>query len=58
MTINYWNEREREEAPPITVLASLAANQYEELRTGPTGLAGPVGLTGPAGLTRRTLERP
>ncbi len=54
MTITYWNERDKVEASPITVLASISAYQFEELRTGPTGLAVPMGSTGPGGLPRRS----
>jgi len=54
MTITYWNEKDKEEAPPITVLASVSAYQFEELRTGPTGLAVPMGSAGPGGLSRRS----
>jgi general secretion pathway protein J len=38
LTVTYWNERGKEEASPITVLASVSANQFEELKTGPMGL--------------------
>ncbi|HUL23128.1 MAG TPA: type II secretion system protein GspJ [Thermodesulfobacteriota bacterium] len=54
MTLTYWNERDKEEAAPVTVLASVSAYQFEELRTGPTGLAVPMGSTGPGGLPRRS----
>lgn len=34
MTVTYWNERGKEEASPITVLVSVSAYQFEEMRTG------------------------
>jgi general secretion pathway protein J len=54
MTITYWNERGKEKAPPITVLASVPAYQFEELRTGPTGLAISTGSAGFGGLPQRS----
>lgn len=38
MTVTYWNERGKEEVSPMTVLASVPAYQYEEVRTGSRGL--------------------
>jgi general secretion pathway protein J len=38
MTVTYWNERGKEEASPVTVLAPIAAYQFEEVRKGPLGL--------------------
>jgi len=38
MTVTYWNGRGEEEATPITVLAPVAAYQFEEVRKGPMGL--------------------
>lgn len=38
MTVTYWNERSREKASPITVLAPISAYQFEEVRRGPLGL--------------------
>ena len=38
MTVTYWNERGKEELSPMTVLASVSAYQYEEVRTGSRGL--------------------
>jgi general secretion pathway protein J len=38
MTVTYWNERRKEEAPPITVLAPVPAYQFEEMRRGSIGL--------------------
>ena len=38
MTVTYWNERGKEEVSPMTVLASVSAYQYEEVRTGSRGL--------------------
>jgi general secretion pathway protein J len=38
VTITYGNGRGKEEVSPITVLASVSAYQYEEVRTGATGL--------------------
>jgi general secretion pathway protein J len=46
ITVTYWNERGKEEASPMTVLASVAAYQYEEVRTG----------TGPRGLGRGLIQ--
>lgn len=37
VTVTYWNERGKEEATPITVLAPVAAYQFEEVRRGLTG---------------------
>jgi general secretion pathway protein J len=37
MTATYWNERGKEESSPITVLAPIAAYQFEEVRRGPMG---------------------
>jgi len=47
MTVIYWNERGKEEAFPITVLAPVSAYQFEELRTGPMGLGRRTTQTGP-----------
>jgi general secretion pathway protein J len=38
IAVTYWGERGKEEASPMTVLASVAAYQYEEVRTGSRGL--------------------
>ncbi len=38
ITVTYWNERGKEDASPMTVLASVSAYQYEEVRTGSRGL--------------------
>jgi len=38
MTVTYWNEGSKEEISPMTVLASVSAYQYEEVRTGSRGL--------------------
>jgi general secretion pathway protein J len=37
MTVTYWSERGKEEVSPMTVLASVSAYQYEEVRTGSMG---------------------
>lgn len=37
MTVTYRNAKGKEEASPMTVLASVSANQYEEVRTGSMG---------------------
>jgi len=37
MTVTYWNERSVEEVSPITVLASISAYRYEEVRMGAMG---------------------
>jgi general secretion pathway protein J len=37
MTVTYWNGKGKEEASPMTVLASVSACQYEEVRTGSMG---------------------
>lgn len=37
MTVTYWNEKGKEEVSPTTVVASVAAYQHEELRTGSAG---------------------
>lgn len=34
MTVTYWNEKGKEEVSPMTVLASVSAYRYEEVRTG------------------------
>jgi len=34
MTVTYWNEKGKEEASPITVLAAVSAYQFEEMRAG------------------------
>jgi general secretion pathway protein J len=47
MTVTYRNERDKEEAPPITVLAQVSAYQFEELKTGPMGLGRRTIQTGP-----------
>lgn len=47
MTVAYWNERDKEEASPITVLAPVLAYQFEELKTGPMGLGRRTIQTGP-----------
>ncbi len=47
MKVTYWNERDKEESLPITVLASISANKFEELRTGPTGTMRRMTPTGP-----------
>ncbi len=52
MTLTYWNDKDKEESPPITVVASVPAYQYEELR------AGPGRLGGQGGLQRSTIQRP
>ena len=52
MTVTYWNEKNKEEGPPITVLASISAYKFEEVKTGR------VGLGGQGGLLRSTIQRP
>ncbi len=52
MTVTYWNERDKEEASPITVLASISAYQFEEMKTGP------MGLGGQGRMQRATIQRP
>jgi len=52
MTVTYRNERDKEEAPPIAVLASISAYKFEEVKTGRMGLAGQ------GGLSRSTVQRP
>jgi general secretion pathway protein J len=47
MTVTYWNNRGKEEAFPITVLAPVSAYQFEEMRTGPMGLVRRTTQTGP-----------
>ncbi len=37
MTVTYWNGKSQEESSPVTVLASVAAYQFEETRKGPIG---------------------
>jgi len=37
MTATYWNEKGKEESSPVTVLAPVAAYQFEEVRRGPLG---------------------
>ena len=37
MTVTYWSGRGKEEASPVTVLAPVAAYQFEEVRKGPLG---------------------
>ena len=37
MTATYWNGKGKEETSPVTVLAPVAAYQFEEVRRGPTG---------------------
>jgi hypothetical protein len=51
ITVTYWNERGKEESSPMTVLASVAAYQFEEVRTGSRGLGrGPIqGRSSPRG---------
>jgi len=34
MTVSYWNGKGKEEASPITVLATVSAYQFEEVKTG------------------------
>jgi hypothetical protein len=47
MTVTYWNERGKEEASPITLLAPISAYQFEEVRRGPLGLGRRTILGGP-----------
>jgi general secretion pathway protein J len=47
MTVTYWNERSKEEASPITILAPISAYQFEEVRRGPLGLGRRTILGGP-----------
>jgi general secretion pathway protein J len=56
ITLTYWNERDKGETSPITVLAPVSAYQFEEMKTGPirsrpaipqTGLGQRPGQTGP-----------
>lgn len=47
MTVTYWNERGKEESSRITVLAPIAAYQFEEVRRGPLGLGRRTILGGP-----------
>ena len=47
MTVTYWNERGKEEASPITVLAPISAYQFEEVRRGPLGLRRQTTMGGP-----------
>ena len=42
MTVTYRNERSKEEASPVTVLAPVLAYQFEEMKTGPIRLGGPT----------------
>lgn len=37
MTVTYWKGKGKEEVSPVTVLASVSAYQYEEVRTGSVG---------------------
>jgi general secretion pathway protein J len=47
MTVTYWNGKGKEEASPITVLATVSAYQFEEMKTGPMGLGRRTIQSGP-----------
>jgi general secretion pathway protein J len=48
MTVSYWNEKGKDETP-ISLLAPIAAYQFEEVRTGPLGLRTRTIQMGPTG---------